>query len=179
MSDSALVEVLTPWMSAAKQGPYEMAEASTYEDGKRVVTETFIRCPGDNVSIAVVVDPATGQPHAPTAELFAASWDLIREVLQRLTGQEVEDGPPTEKIVQWLSEALPGSYSVRRACVYEGGKEVLLEVLVRREGDDVPIASVTDPQTREPSVGTAILMAASRVLAEKVIQLRASQGNPS
>jgi len=66
-------------MPAHTPGPWEMAEAGSWKDGKRTSTEYFVRRPGDDVAIASeIIDPANDDaPSEANARLIAAAPDLL------------------------------------------------------------------------------------------------------
>jgi hypothetical protein len=80
-------------------GPWEIAEAGSWKDGKRTSTEYFVRRPGDDVAIASeIIDPANNdEPSEANARLIAAAPDLLAElersidVIQALHGDVAWD----------------------------------------------------------------------------------------
>ena len=60
-------------------GPWERVHAGQGSfGGKFLITEWFVRRPGDDVAIAAdVIDPETGTPSEANARLIAAAPDLL------------------------------------------------------------------------------------------------------
>ena len=71
---------------AATPGPWEAADAGSYDNGKTVIDEHFVRRPGDDVAIAAdILDPETCDPSKANAAYIAAAnpqavLDLLDEI---------------------------------------------------------------------------------------------------
>lgn len=107
-------------MSAHTPGPWEVAEAGSWKDGKRTSMEYFVRRPGDDVAIASdIIDPANDDaPSEVNARLIAAAPELL-EALEQLLNQfdsEIHneyDG--TEMLNDRLSEANHARTAITKA----------------------------------------------------------------
>ena len=84
---AALVAEARALLSAATPGPWEDAAAYLYQDDGRSLTETFVRAKGDDVSLAVVVDPTTGYPHPANARLIARAPALLSALADALQAE--------------------------------------------------------------------------------------------
>lgn len=59
-------------------GPWEFAEASSWNKGERTSLEYFVRLPGDDIAIASdVIDPKTQEPSEANARLIATAPELL------------------------------------------------------------------------------------------------------
>lgn len=63
-------------------GPWVAAEASTYQNGQRVVTEHFVRVDGAPIAVASDVLDLDGKPCEDVADLLALAPALAAEVLR-------------------------------------------------------------------------------------------------
>jgi hypothetical protein len=80
----ALAKGVTP-------GPWEPASGATYEDGKPVITEWFVRRPDDDVAIAAdILDPETIKPSEANAKFIARARTAVPGLLAHIRAQDAE-----------------------------------------------------------------------------------------
>ena len=69
-------------LEAITREPWEVAEACSYENGKRVDVELFVRRPEDDVSVAAqILDPETSKPSQANADFIANAPANVRALL--------------------------------------------------------------------------------------------------
>jgi len=80
----ALAKGVTP-------GPWEPASGATYEDGKPVITDWFVRRPDDDVAIAAdILDPETIKPSEANAKFIARARTAVPGLLAHIRAQDAE-----------------------------------------------------------------------------------------
>lgn len=155
MSDIEIVAKARELADHAVPGPWEHAPAGTYENGRLVITEYFVRRVEDDVAIASdVICPITSKPSKPNAEFIAASRELVPrlcDIIERLREEKAEMLEIIRRIPKTGLDEINAELRSQLIMVMserDVARAALAQVNEELEGFDIPADYDDTPATR-------------------------------